>query len=188
MKTLTAACSLALLAGSALAQTPAPNTPSLVPPQPEARVGMVGNDGRTIGTVDLFRAAGGVLMRFNLTGVTPGWHGVHFHMVGDCGDQRRFQRAGGHINHARAQHGLLNLAGAEAGDLPNVYAAANGEVHAELLTSRVRLGGTGAGQNLVDRDGSAIVLHANMDDHVNQPIGGAGDRIACGVIRASNGR
>ena len=37
-------------------------------------------------------------------------------------------------------------------------------------------------ENLADKDGSAIVIHANADDHRAQPIGGAGGRIACGVI------
>ena len=31
--------------------------------------------------------------------------------------------------------------------------------------------------------GRALVIHASPDDHVTQPIGGAGARIACGVIR-----
>ena len=32
-------------------------------------------------------------------------------------------------------------------------------------------------------DGSAIVVHASPDDHKSQPIGGAGARAACGVIK-----
>ena len=35
---------------------------------------------------------------------------------------------------------------------------------------------------LVDKDGSALVIHANPDDYKTQPIGGAGARIACGAI------
>ena len=35
---------------------------------------------------------------------------------------------------------------------------------------------------LMDDDGSAIVVHENPDDHVTQPIGGAGGRVACGVL------
>jgi Cu-Zn family superoxide dismutase len=36
---------------------------------------------------------------------------------------------------------------------------------------------------LRDADGSALIVHANQDDHVSQPIGGAGARIACAVIK-----
>jgi Cu-Zn family superoxide dismutase len=28
------------------------------------------------------------------------------------------------------------------------------------------------------------VIHINRDDHITQPIGGAGPRIACGVVKA----
>lgn len=40
---------------------------------------------------------------------------------------------------------------------------------------------TGPGM-LLDADGSALVLHARLDDHHTQPSGNAGDRIACAVI------
>jgi Cu-Zn family superoxide dismutase len=35
----------------------------------------------------------------------------------------------------------------------------------------------------MDADGAALVIHANPDDYRSQPIGGAGDRVACAVIR-----
>lgn len=35
---------------------------------------------------------------------------------------------------------------------------------------------------LLDQDGSAVIIHDQPDDHLSQPIGGAGARIACGVI------
>ena len=76
------------------------------------------------------------------------------------------------------QHGLLNPDGPDNGDLPNIYAAADGTVQAELFTTR-------AGPDLLmDDDGSAIVVHENRDDHITQPIGGAGGRVACGVLSA----
>ena len=40
-------------------------------------------------------------------------------------------------------------------------------------------------QDLLDGDGLSFLVHANRDDHVSQPIGGAGDRIACGVFQTS---
>ncbi|HBS33699.1 MAG TPA: superoxide dismutase family protein, partial [Parvularcula sp.] len=36
---------------------------------------------------------------------------------------------------------------------------------------------------LLDDDGFAIIIHANPDDHVTQPIGGAGDRVACAAFK-----
>jgi Cu-Zn family superoxide dismutase len=37
--------------------------------------------------------------------------------------------------------------------------------------------------NLLDADGSAVVVHASPDDHLSQPIGGAGARVACAVLK-----
>lgn len=34
----------------------------------------------------------------------------------------------------------------------------------------------------MDGDGSAFIIHEKPDDHVSQPNGGAGARIACGII------
>ena len=36
---------------------------------------------------------------------------------------------------------------------------------------------------LLDSDGSTVVIHENPDDHVTQPIGGAGGRVVCGIIQ-----
>jgi Cu-Zn family superoxide dismutase len=36
---------------------------------------------------------------------------------------------------------------------------------------------------LKDADGSALVIHAAADDQTTQPIGGAGERVACAVIK-----
>ena len=76
-------------------------------------------------------------------------------------------------------HGLLNPDGVHDGDLPNIYAAADGTAKAEIFTTLVEL------ETLLDDDGSAVVIHAQPDDHLTQPIGGAGDRVACGVIEGS---
>jgi superoxide dismutase, Cu-Zn family len=41
----------------------------------------------------------------------------------------------------------------------------------------------GGKMSLKDADGSSLVIHANADDGLTQPIGGAGDRVACAVIK-----
>ena len=74
-------------------------------------------------------------------------------------------------------HGLLNPAGPEAGDIPNIWAAADGSAGYEAFTTLI------TGAELADEDGTAMIIHANRDDHLTQPIGGAGPRVACAVIR-----
>jgi Cu-Zn family superoxide dismutase len=139
--------------------------------------------GGDAGTATLVDGPTGVLMRLELKGLKPGWHAVHFHAKGDCSDAA-FQSAGGHINHPTAAkpHGLLNPQGPDFGDLPNVFATADGVVRAEVFSALVSLGGEGGRPALRDADGSAIVVHENADDGRTQPIGGAGARVACAVV------
>lgn len=142
---------------------------------------LIGNDGTEIGRVVLRGGAGPTVLRISVTAgkVAPGWHGVHLHGVGDCSDHDKFLASKGHVNHGGRKHGLLNAEGPDDGDLPNVFAAADGSVNAEVSSPTPLDGADG----LRDADGSALVMHANEDDHTAQPIGGAGARVGCAVIK-----
>jgi len=132
---------------------------------------------QTVGSVILNPAPKGVLLRVEVKGLTPGWHGLHFHEKGDC-SKSDFTSAGGHVHgDAAAVHGLLNPKANEPGDLPNFHAGADGAAAAEVFTTAVTL------KALRDADGSAVVVHLNADDHLAQPIGGAGARVACAVVK-----
>ncbi|WP_420709810.1 superoxide dismutase family protein [Brevundimonas sp. SL130] len=146
---------------------------------------LVNAQGETIGRVDLRQGPTGLVIKIEASGLTPGWHGIHIHATGACAAP--FTSSGAHINHGepKAPHGLLNAAGPDDGDLPNIYAGADGKVNAELFTTRARISAEGPGQWLWDADGSAIIIHANPDDHASQPIGGAGARVACAALSAS---
>lgn len=145
---------------------------------------LLNGSGARVGRAILTQGSTGLLIRIEAEGLTPGWHGVHIHATGQCAAP--FTSAGPHINHGdpRAPHGLLNAAGPDDGDLPNVFADAQGRVNAEVFTTRARIARNGPGQWLWDDDGSALVIHASMDDQTSQPIGGAGDRVVCGVMAA----
>ena len=145
---------------------------------------LVNASGARMGRAVLTQGPSGLLIRIEADGLTPGWHGVHIHATGQCAAP--FTSAGAHVNHGepKAPHGLLNAGGPDDGDLPNIFADATGQVRAELFTTRARIADEGPGQWLLDSDGSALVIHANADDHASQPIGGAGDRVACGVMAA----
>jgi Cu-Zn family superoxide dismutase len=150
---------------------------------PSARIELKTSTGASVGSALVTEAPNGVLLRIEAKGLPPGWHGLHFHETGDC-SKADFTSAGGHV-HAMATHvhGLLNPDANEAGDLPNLYVGADGTATVELFSSYVSLkSGGGARPTLMDKDGSALVIHANADDYRAQPIGGAGPRIACGVI------
>ena len=142
-----------------------------------ARGQLVGVDGAAIGDFTFTQGIGGLLLYVEVEGLTPGGHGIHLHSVGSCSPD--FKASAGHIDTVDKPHGLLNPDGVHDGDLPNIYAAADGTARAEIFTSLVEL------ETLLDDDGSAVVIHAQPDDHVTQPIGGAGDRVGCGVIEGS---
>ena len=131
------------------------------------------------GTVKLTAAPKGVLVHIEASGLKPGWHAIHFHAKGDCSDAA-FQLSGGHTHDPSVTapvHGLLNPAANDSGDLPNIYAGADGKASAEVFSALTTLA------TLRDADGSALVVHASADDYMAQPIGGAGARVGCAVIK-----
>jgi superoxide dismutase, Cu-Zn family len=142
---------------------------------------IINNKGEAIGKASLRGAASGSVIRIVLKAgaLAPGWHGIHLHATGDCSDHDKFMASKGHVNHNAKKHGLLNAEGPDGGDLPNVFAAADGSVNAEVASTTPLTGEKG----FKDADGSALVIHANEDDHTSQPIGGAGARLACAVIK-----
>lgn len=139
---------------------------------------IVGNSGAVIGELRMVEGPHGILGEVTLMAgaVAPGWHGLHLHQVADCSDIGSFTNSGGHVGKVEGGHGLLNPVGPEAGDLVNLHAGADGSAKMEFFTDLVSL------DELRDSDGSAMILHAGRDDHLSQPIGGAGARIACAII------
>ncbi len=144
---------------------------------------IMGKTGAAIGTAKLVQGPQGVLITIDIGpgGMVPGWHGMHLHAVGDCSDTGEYKLSGSHVGMLKGGHGLLNPAGPEAGDLPSVYAAADGSVRAQVFTPLVTL--AQGEERMLDDDGTALIFHENIDDQITQPIGGAGARIACAAIR-----
>jgi Cu-Zn family superoxide dismutase len=145
--------------------------------------------GDEVGHAVMTNAPGGVLLRVDLKGLAEGWHGIHFHNVGDCADGAAgFKASEGHIDPDERMHGLLHAEGPERADLPNIYAGSDGRATAELfragialLPSEAAAAATGPFP-LLDDDGFAIIIHENPDDHRSQPIGGAAARVACAAF------
>lgn len=153
----------------------------------EAHATLIDRARNEIGQAHFQQGPTGVLITIELD--TPvesahGWHGVHLHMIGDCSNED-FTSSGGHINPSGRAHGLLNPEGPDNADLPNIYVHADGALRAQVFTDRVSLNGEYDAPALLDEDGSALVIHDNEDDHMSQPIGGAGARHVCGVIEAT---
>lgn len=138
-------------------------------------------DGKDAGTIKLTEATSGVLLKLDLKGLSPGPHALHVHDTGKCeGD---LSSAGGIYNPLGAKHGFMHDEGPMAGDLPNAVAAADGTASAEILSPFLTLSKE-AEETLFDGNGSSIVIFEKADDYETDPEGGAGSRIACGVLKA----
>lgn len=125
--------------------------------------------GRITGTVKFYRRAEGTLVVAHISGLPQsesGFFAFHIHERGNCLGQG-FPDTGGHYNPAGTEHPK------HAGDLPPLLGC-NGKAYLAVLTSRFRI---------EDIIGRSVVIHSHPDDFHTQPAGGAGEKIACGVIR-----
>jgi Cu-Zn family superoxide dismutase len=68
---------------------------------------------------------------------------------------------------------------------PTSSPGADGHLHASVLANGFSLGN--GKRSIFDRDGVAIIVDARGDDYRTQPLGNAGDRIACGVVMRTAG-
>jgi Cu-Zn family superoxide dismutase len=158
---------------SAVATLPACTT---MEPAGGAPMTLINASGQTIGTVRAWQTAGGVSFKIYASGLPHGIHGIHVHPIGRC-DPPDFSTAGTHWNPGGRQHGLNNPQGPHAGDMPNVEVAANGVLNQTVVLPHATMA------QLLDADGSSIMIHAQADDYVSQPAGNSGAKIACAVIQ-----
>lgn len=140
-------------------------------------------DGDVIGAATLTQSPHGVLVHIKVSDMPPGSKGVHFHSKAHCAADTGFKSSHGHHGEGEGEHGLVNAAGPGKGDLGNIYVGQDGIGEMQFFKTGVFL--EGGDLPLFDEDGTAIVIHANEDDQVTQPIGGAGARLVCGVLDAN---
>lgn len=125
----------------------------------------------------LTETEGGVHVVLTVEGVEPGEHGSHVHEKGDCSAPDGAS-AGGHFNPHGHDHGLPGAHKRHLGDLGNIAVGQDGKGKLEI---------TAPGANLKPDDphsfvGRSIIVHEKKDDG-GQPVGNAGGRIGCGVIK-----
>lgn len=135
-------------------------------------------DSKIAGTVTLTEEKGGLTVVAKIINVPPGAHGFHIHAVGSCDDMGK--AAGGHFNPDKSPHGLYPVDGpmkAMAGDMGNFVAGADGTGDFTVFMPGLTLN---EGKYAVN--GLSIILHEKKDDF-SQPMGNAGGRIGCGIIK-----
>lgn len=141
-----------------------------------ARAWLIDAAGDRIGEVQIWQGNDSVVVQVRAHDLPPGMHGLHLHAVGDCSDIGVFTASGGHLEGSGGAHGALHPHGTHGGDLPNLYAHADGVARADFFAARITI------DDVRDADGTALIVHANADDYQTAPIGGAGARIACAAF------
>ena len=145
---------------------------------------MYNSKGEHVGMATFTDGHDGVKIAVNLYNMPPGTHALHIHAAGSC-EKPDFKSAKGHFNPYEREHGLKNPKGPHAGDLMNIVVGQDGNC---TVVAFAPLATLLAGKNsLLGEGGAALMIHGGPDDHVSDPAGDAGPRIACGVIRAING-
>lgn len=137
--------------------------------------------GQKIGTIEFKDTAQGLELKTDLSQLSPGYHGFHIHEKGSCepaekdGKMGAALAAGGHFNPQNTpHHGTPN--DGHLGDLPVLNVDTNGVAKTTVVAPRLKL---------ADVQGLAVMVHAGGDNYSDspKPLGGGGDRVACGVIR-----
>jgi len=172
---------LTLLVTTGVAVALAQDPPKPAKPKGGAMAELTNTKGEVVGKVRIAgqRGGDGVRIMGEVSGLTPGDHGIHIHMTGKC-DAPDFASAGGHFNPTSAKHSL-NTQGGHAGDLGNLTVESSGSAKIDMTVAGVTMRGDGA-NSLFKEGGTALVIHANADDLKSDPAGNAGGRVACGVI------
>lgn len=152
--------------------------------------------GEQVGTAEISFGDDGATLVVEAAGLTPGFHGLHVHETGTCepdsaspsdpamtGD---FLSAGGHLAEAGQPHGE------HVGDLPQLLASEDGTATLTVTSDRL------TADQVLDDDGSALMVHAGADnsgniperyapdgpDEMTQATGDSGGRVACAVLLA----
>ena len=121
------------------------------------------------GTVRFCQRRDGVLVTAEISGLPESetnFFAFHIHEGPDCGG-KEFANTGSHYNPAGTAHPM------HAGDLPPLLSN-RGKAQLSVLTGRFQP------EEVIGR---TVVIHSHPDDFRTQPSGGAGEKIACGVIR-----
>lgn len=170
-------CTLLIMTGCSFKKSQLPvsgdKTESITSP-------IINVDGNEIGEAVFTQTSAGMTIDIVAEGLTPGLHGTHIHEKGEC-TPPKFESAGGHFNPTHKEHGFDNPKGFHLGDLPNIEVDSDGKVNVSLKLTDITLK-QGVENSILDKDGSALVIHEKEDDYKTDPAGNSGDRIACAVV------
>lgn len=137
--------------------------------------------GPKIGTISFVDSPKGLVIKPNLKGLPPGEHGFHVHQMPACEGEEKSglwvagDAAGPHLDPQHTEHHLGPAGEGHLGDLPTLNVDKQGNAKEELLAPRL---------TVADITHHSVIIHAGGDNYSDEPkpLGGGGERIACGRI------
>mmetsp|Transcript_8279 Transcript_8279/g.21983 ORF Transcript_8279/g.21983 Transcript_8279/m.21983 type:complete len:470 (-) Transcript_8279:1574-2983(-) len=144
---------------------------------------MRSEQGEVVAVVNLTSRPSELEVHITSTGLEPGTHGFHIHQYGDLLPPFG-GNVGQHWNPNGNEHGYPTDLSRHAGDMGNITVDANGRTSTTIVmhtTANTSVGTTGSGPLSVI--GRSLVIHRFSDKGSSvQPVGGAGSKMAVGVI------
>ncbi len=143
----------------------------------------VDEQGQKIGTVIISDTLDGLLFQVDINGLPSGEHGFHIHEYGSCQPMRDktgkvilAALAGNHYDPQKTNTHLGPDGAGHKGDLPFLMADKNGKVKTSFYNYHLSLN---------EIRGKSFVIHQSGDNYSDTPVplGGGGNRIACGIIQ-----
>ncbi|HKU96084.1 MAG TPA: superoxide dismutase [Cu-Zn] SodC [Vineibacter sp.] len=137
--------------------------------------------GAAIGSVTLTDTPKGLAIEPNLTGLPPGQHGFHVHEKPNCAAAEKDGKlvpglaAGDHYDPTESKAHRGPEHDGHRGDLPVLTVEKDGVATGKMLAPHLKV---------ADLRGRSLVIHAGGDNYADtpKPLGGGGDRIACGIF------
>lgn len=118
-----------------------------------------------------------VLVKAEISGLKPySEHGFHVHAVPDCSGDG--MRTGAHFNPDGNPHGDPSHTLRHAGAMFNIKADGAG-----VGTTRQEVDTIMLAPGKYSVVGLPIITHRDPDDYASQPLGNAGPRVSCGIIK-----
>ncbi len=154
--------------------------PASPPGELRAEAKLVTAEGTEEGKATFVQEPDGVRVVIELADVPQGKKGVHVHEKGDCSNIAG-ESMGSHFAPQSDQHALPSEgAQRHLGDLGNIVVSADGNGRLEIKVPDASLDPSAPTTFM----GRALVVHSGEDTgSAQQPSGGSGPPMACGVIR-----
>ncbi|MBA2651219.1 MAG: superoxide dismutase family protein [Tatlockia sp.] len=131
------------------------------------------DNSKEIGQIVFNDSEYGLLILPNLTSLPPGLHGFHLHQHPKCSDHG--MGAGAHYDPTNTNSHQGPFGKGHLGDLPALYVAGDGKANSPILAPRLKT---------TDLSRLSVMIHAGGDNYGDTPpLGGGGERIACGSIK-----